>query len=210
MTTQAKVKLAICKCGKEFKPYYRNEIIVSKKCPSCRHKEAYEKGKDKPPIQRNNPKFATKTSGKPKKKKTPRQCAMDRADEWFSKYIRLRYSFEDRGELYCRCYTCNRPHPIKQIENGHYVNREHKTVRFHPNNARPQCTHCNCYRSGKHAIFGTKLAKEIGVEEVDNLRQMSMFPGEDNELFYREQANKYRKLFNQLLKEKGIKNPWRQ
>lgn len=144
-----------------------------------------------------------------KKRKSPRQKAMDRADEWFSKYIRLKYSFESCGELVCRCYTCNSIHWIKQLDCGHYVNREHKTVRFDENNARPQCVFCNQHRSGRHAIFGLNLEKEVGAEEVDRLRQLSLFPGEDNEQFYREQADKYRNLFNELLIERKIKNPWK-
>jgi hypothetical protein len=146
---------------------------------------------------------------KSNKGKTPRQKAMDTADKWFSWYIRLKYSFEMNGELFCKCYTCETIKPIKNIDNGHYVSRKEKSTRFAENNARPQCVRCNDHLHGEHTKFGLNLVKEIGVEAVDNLRQLSLFIGEDNELFYREQAKIYRLKFNDLLKEKNVSNPWK-
>ena len=198
-----------CKCGNKFKPQYRNEIIISKICPKCESEARINKNKAL--LERSYMKLTDRSSTslkQGKKKKSPRQRAMDRSDEWFSKYIRLKYSFESCGEFVCRCYTCGSLHGIKSIDCGHYVNREQKTVRFDENNARPQCVFCNQHRSGRHVIFGTNLQKEVGAEEVDRIRQLSLFSGEDNEQFYREQSDKYRKMFNELLIEKKINNPW--
>lgn len=144
-----------------------------------------------------------------KKTKSPKNCAMDTADKWFSWYIRLRYSQEVMfGVFICHCYTCGNRHDIKIIENGHYHGRENKATRYHENNARPQCTHCNQYKHGKHTQFGNKLLTEIGNDEFEELRKLALSVGEDNEMFYREQAKKYRLKFNQLLKERKISNPW--
>ncbi len=134
---------------------------------------------------------------------------MDRADEWFSKYIRLKHSFESCGELVCKCYTCGRLHGIKEIECGHWQRRGYKKVRFDTDNARPQCLQCNRYYQGKPEIFETNLIRDIGPDRMDQLKKLAQEQGEDNEIFYREQATKYCKLFKQLLKERGIKDPWR-
>ena len=144
-----------------------------------------------------------------KRGKTEKQKARDRADQWFSRYIRLKNAIDYGGTIVTRCYTCNKTYKVKDLDCGHYINREYISVRFNENNARPQCTYCNRYRSGKHFDFGVKLAKEIGVEEFDNLRQMAMFTNNDNELYFREQAEFYRKKVNEIIKERNIINPWK-
>lgn len=184
----------ICKCGKTI-PENRNSTIQSKLCPSCTFKQAVQKRKFYKAKE-------TAISGdKRKKKRTPKQIAMASADMWFSRYIRISHSVDG---AFCKCYTCGKPYGIKNIDCGHYVNRGHKTVRFNENNARPQCKRCNRFNSGKHTEFGIKLSKEIGAEEVDNLRQLSLFPGEDNELFYREQADIFKKKYKEYIEKHGI------
>lgn len=194
----------ICSCGRSI-PAPRNSTIWAKQCPSCTLKDAFKK--------KSSNKVSLSSKHKNKSSvlvsKSPKLRAMERADMWFSRYIRLKYSHEYSGHTFCKCYTCGNLHDIKLIDCGHYVNREHKTVRFNENNSRPQCTYCNRYRSGRHLEFGVKLASEIGAEEFDNLRQLSLFPGEDNEIFYREQAKIFRNKFNQLIKEMQICNPWK-
>ena len=143
------------------------------------------------------------------KEKTPRQRAMERADKWFSRYIRLKYSFLAGGVLVCRCYTCGRVHGIKEITLGHWQRRGYKTTRFHENNGRGQCIQCNYYHSGMPEIFEKNLVSEIGQDKVNELKSLAMEDGQDNELFYRKQATRYRGLFKQLLEERGIKDPWK-
>lgn len=175
-------------------------------CPEC------EKSKKSIRVDKlhSSTKKVPKNGLKSVKGKTPRQRAMDNADMWFSRYIRLKYSEQKMFGLFvAKCYTCGAIHDIKLLDNGHYVNREHKTVRFNEDNCRPQCTYCNRYRSGRHLEFGINLVKEIGSKRVDVLKQLSLFPGEDNEIFYREQSEIYRKKFNELLKERNITNPWK-
>ena len=45
------------------------------------------------------------------------------------------------------------------------------------------------------------LIRDLGIEEVKNLKLLSFLHGNDSTLFYLEQAAKYRLKFNQLLKE---------
>jgi len=196
-----------CGCGRKFKPNYRNGILVSKLAPNCRLKSLQKEFKPKGVVLASE--MADNRNTLKKRVKTPRQKAMDRADEWFSRYIRLKYSFESGGELFCKCYTCGNPKSILESENGHWQRRGYKTVRFHPNNARPQCHQCNYHYQGKPEIFELNLIRDIGQEKVNELKKLAQQIGEDNEQFYREQASKYRKLFNMLLKERQLNNPWK-
>jgi hypothetical protein len=197
----------ICSCGRPI-PAPFNSTIYPKLCPSCDR------------IKRNKALLTHSYQSREKvakkgcneaggKKKSPRQCAMDRADEYFSKYIRLKYSFESCGELVCKCYTCSQLHGIKETECGHWQRRGYKTTRYHLDDARPQCTKCNKWHSGEPEKFEINLIRDIGRLAVDELKLLAQERGEDNEAFYRGQATKYRKLFNQLLKEKGVENPWK-
>lgn len=201
MTTE--YKLCSCGCGKKVfrKP---NSTIWNKVHPNCQLKEAFKKNS----IKLESAKPFDKNIHKGLVSKSPKLRAMENADKWFSRFIRLKYSFERSGVFFCYCYTCGRPHGIKNIDNGHYHNRENKATRFHENNCRPQCVHCNQHKSGRHTIFGDKILKEIGNEEFEELRKLALSNGEDNELFYREQAKRYRLKFNELVKEKGG-NPWK-
>ena len=194
-------RLHICpKCKSQMFQKFNSSIFV---CFECEKKA--KSVKSKPTITK---KGNVKKTGF-KRGKTEKQKARDRADKWFSRFIRLKNAFDYGGTIVTRCYTCNKTYNVKNLDCGHYINREHISVRFNENNARPQCTYCNHYRSGKHFDFGVKLAKEIGVEEFDNLRQLAMFTDNDNELYFREQAEFYRKNVNEIIKEKNIINPWK-
>ena len=144
-----------------------------------------------------------------KRKKTAKQVAQDRADEWFSKHIRLKYSYEVSGVIKCKCYTCGKEHNILEVENGHFQSRRHKLTRYHLNNARPQDPYCNKYLHGNVEVFESNLILEVGKEEVENVKELARQTGEDTEMFYREMSDKYRTLFNSELKRLDIKNPWK-
>jgi len=166
-------------------------------------------GHNPKPEKKNlsNNKELTKASSKNTRRikvgKSAKLRAMDNADMWFSRYIRLKYSQELMfGVFVCYCYTCGSRHGIKSIDNGHYHNRENKATRYHENNARPQCKYCNQHKSGRHTKFGDKLLNELGFEEFEELRKLALSVGEDNEIFYQEQAKIYRVKFNELVKEK--------
>ena len=183
----------LCECGRElYRPY--NSRIWPKKCRFCFDQEKHK----------------TKQSYlKPKIKPTEKQKAMKYADDAFSRYIRLKFSFEWGNELYCKCYTCNRTLPIKEIELGHYLRRNLKSLRFNENNGRPQCHYCNTTMDGLKGLFGQKLIQEIGIEAFDNLRQLSLFDEPETIEFYRENASKYRVKLNHLLRQRNLINPWK-
>lgn len=135
----------------------------------------------------------TVTAEKVKKTKSEYQRARNLADQWFSRYIRLKYSFKGSdGELYCKCYTCDRIKDIKKIDNGHWVPRANLQVRFHPNNARPQCTYCNHFRHGEHDKFRANLIKEIGIEKVEQIEKLGQVTLKVSSLELRKKAKYFR------------------
>jgi hypothetical protein len=205
----AKKDIIKCKCGNEFTPHYdfRTGILKSKFCPACQYKKAYEKSGG------NNSFFGGKKgkskASSDKRKKSPKTLAMERADTWFSKWVRMVHSFEDGGELFCKDIITGHPYHIKNIDNGHCFSRDHKPTRYHPDNCRPQNRSSNRHRGeADHLKFETNLIAEIGQERFNNIEQLRRELGEDNEAFYKKMSDKYRILFHEEVRKKGL-NPWR-
>lgn len=70
----------------------------------------------------------------------------------------------------CLCYTCEQKFHWKDCQLGHYI---HGALDFDlERNLRIQCGPCNNYKYGNKnlAIFGIKLAEELGVEGMKKLR----------------------------------------
>ncbi len=80
-------------------------------------------------------------------------------DAVMSKYVRLSRANKD-GMV--ECYTCNKFFHYKKIQNGHYVSRFYKAVRWNEDNTRPQCMWCNMFKNGDSANFRERLVEEIG------------------------------------------------
>lgn len=207
-TWQKTEMICSCGCGSKFRPNYRNGILISKLAPNCRlkslHKEFRPKG-----VQ-----FAselTRGRNKPeKRKKTPRQKWMDRADKIFSQYIRVKFSFMSGGELFCRDIITGKIYGIKFIDNGHCFSRANKTTRFEEDNCRPQNRSSNRF-SGEadHYKFIKNLKAEIGEERFSRLESLKDETGDDSETFYKLNYETYKCLLNEELKRRNIKSPWK-
>ena len=144
---------------------YRNGIPQSKYCANHYYQSLYKNSS----IERTH-----KKTPKVPKPRTQKQNAIDRTDEWFSKYVRLINGTVYGDTVICECFTCGTFHNIKKMDCGHYIGRGHHSVRWEVNNARPQCTKCNQYQSGKHFEFEQRLIKEIGQGGVDDLKEKRM------------------------------------
>lgn len=128
---------------------------------------------------------------------------MKLADLYFSRYIRLKHS----SEGLCSCYTCGTIKDIKDIDNGHYLKREHKATRFHENNCRPQCKTCNgdTKHNGKQIEFRENLVNEIGIDAVEQIEALGRTTIKANGYFYRQISDEYRIKVNELQKELKVK-----
>jgi len=195
-----------CACGRKI---YRkhNSTIWPKMCPNCQlismldgSDEVIRKG-----LEAKKPR--RKKSGK----KSPKSAAMRLADDWFSRYIRIKYAYKIQGgEVYCQCIV-NRSviKHAKYFDNGHCYSRDNKTIRYNEDNCRPQNRSSNRYRGeADHYTFIEHLKEEIGEERFNAIDKLRREDGEDNILFYKEQADKYRKLVNELVKKHEINKWW--
>jgi hypothetical protein len=200
----SKPKTNICHCGKKYTIAYdfRTGFRKNKECPSCQLKLAVSKPRKE--------KQDKSTVEKESKRRTPRQKAQKEADDWFSRWVRINFAFQvtTDGTPLCKCYTCGCIRQAKQIQNGHFQRRGYKKTRFHENDGRPQCGTCNS-NSGEFEKFEIHLIEEIGKEAVEELKILAQQTGEDNEIFYREQSEKYKSLTLELVKNKGIKKWWK-
>lgn len=90
----------------------------------------------------------------------------EKLDTAFSLWTRLRYA-DYRG--YVHCYTCPVVLFWKEMDCGHWLSRQHHSVRWDKNNARPQCKECNQGLGGLPEVFEEELRDEIGDDAVDEL-----------------------------------------
>ena len=91
-----------------------------------------------------------------------------KADRLFS----LKRRWEE-ADMYgfCVCITCGVRKPVKEVDAGHFVQREHLATRFEKNNVWPQCRHCNRFKGGRHSVYRDELIKIVGLVEVERLEK---------------------------------------
>lgn len=210
MQSEKKLKPKQCTtpgCNRNVVPK-TNSTIIPKLCPYHEYKKHYQKSNLKGQnSNKKQPMTFGKGKGK-KSKKNPKTIAMERADKWFSRYIRLKYSTFMVSIQSCYCYTCHQIYSIKNIDCGHFHNRENMAVRYHEDNARPQCKHCNRYKSGKHTKFRSRLVNEIGSGRLENLNKLALSGEKYNIQFFEEMADKYRRKYRELSDKLGV-DPWK-
>jgi hypothetical protein len=96
-------------------------------------------------------------------------------DALFSVYIRLRDS-DDNG--FTRCISCGKTYHWSEIQNGHYVSRSNKRLRFNETNCNAQCVHCNVFLKGNYTNYVQGLENKYGLEarhELDKIEKFAIF-----------------------------------
>lgn len=106
-----------------------------------------------------------------RRKKTPRQIAVDKADKLFSELIRRKYANE-MGDV--ECYTCGKKANWygDGMQCGHFITRGCYELRWDERNARVQCYSCNVINKGKYIKYYPKMLKEIGTRKVRELEKI--------------------------------------
>lgn len=203
----------VCKICKQPLPFternglktykHKSNIGIDCGCFSSDHpeaKKAFQKF-----VDQNKIKFRKEVKKKDKEQKDTvnSKGLMKLADTYFSRYVRLYFS----SNGLCTCYTCGTIKPIKEVDNGHYMKREHKATRYLLNNCRPQCKTCNgdTKHNGKQIEFRENLVNEIGENEVIEIERLSKTDIKANYVFYRETSDFFRKALNDLQKELKVK-----
>lgn len=136
--------------------------------------------------------------------KTSYRKAIERADIWFSKYVRLFYS---QNGL-CRCVTCGDWKDVKAMDNGHFMSRRHLNTRWTFENCGPQDTYCNRHNQGENQKMADFLDDKFGKGTAEKMKIKALSRGQKlTEIDIRFIADYWRESFNELVKTKG--NPWK-
>ena len=77
----------------------------------------------------------------------------------FSQYIRKR----DYGKP---CISCGRRGPLQA---GHWIKRQHRSVRWDEHNCHGQCVRCNLWLHGNDGAYALALVDKYGRGVVDDL-----------------------------------------
>jgi len=125
-----------------------------------------------------------------------------RADKYFSLFIRLRDSDENGIGT---CCTCGAMKPVKEMDCGHFIKRQHMATRFSEINCAVQCKRCNAFEQGRDTDFKRYLLNKYG-EKIVNLLEFSRHNGKGPKGFELEIiAKEYKRKAEELAKEKHIK-----
>ena len=91
-------------------------------------------------------------------------------DKVFSEYIRRR---DAGGREYVRCVTCSTVKHWKEMDCGHFVSRNHLSIRFDDRNAHAQCPMCNRFKGGEQYLHGVAIDKKHGTGTASLLQAIS-------------------------------------
>ena len=142
-------------------------------------------------------------------RKSSRKNLIKRLDKIFSEYIRLKHA-DKKGMV--KCYTCNKKAYWKGegMQNGHFISRRSRILRWDERNCRIQCYSCNVMRYGESYIFGIKLNKEYGYDISEELliESKKIIKQSDQDLLdlinlYQEKVESLKKLINNSLLSKN-------
>lgn len=93
----------------------------------------------------------------------------EKADKYFSQYVRYRDGEFKRGEWLVPCITCGVEKPLKQMQAGHFVSRRVNALRFDEENVNAQCTGCNMFKQGEQYLYAKALDDKYGIGKAEEL-----------------------------------------
>jgi hypothetical protein len=102
-----------------------------------------------------------------KKPKTIPQLVKD-LDDIFSIWVR-KANEDENGVI--KCFTCGRLMTFKTAQNGHYIGRQYKAVRWSEINCQPQDYVCNILNEGEKVKFAAALDKKYGEGTAEKMNQ---------------------------------------
>jgi len=91
---------------------------------------------------------------------------------WVSLFVRLSAVPSDETYGFAICFTCGARKHYKEMDAGHCLSRRHKNTKYHEDNLRCQCVHCNRNLYGNVAEF----EKRLGLEIVNKLKALTKLP----------------------------------
>jgi hypothetical protein len=96
--------------------------------------------------------------GRRKKTDTTR-ALVNKLDRIFSRFTRMKHADND-GQV--SCVTCGKQDHWKNVHAGHFVKRQHMSLRWDERNVMPQCCKCNLYMGGRQDDYAAYIVNEYG------------------------------------------------
>lgn len=124
-------------------------------------------------------------------------------DDWYSYYIRLKHT--NNGLV--GCVTCSEIMHPKDIQNGHYISRNHLATRYLDQNCHPQCYHCNVRLKGNYTQYALFMLSKYGKDVLDYLNTIKHNKIKWGQFEYGLLIKDYQAKVIELLKLKNI-DPW--
>jgi hypothetical protein len=89
-----------------------------------------------------------------------------RADTLYSEIVRRRA----RNSVgMCKCCSCLKWFHWTNMDAGHYVSRNHNSLRYDDRNVHPQCRKCNRFQEGNKAGYTLYLQSKYGPQVIADL-----------------------------------------
>ena len=134
-------------------------------------------------------------------RKTTRSSLETHLDIVFSLFVRLRDAMPN-GMV--RCISCGRMFPFGNIQCGHLFTRHNRSVRWDEENCNPQCSECNCTKSGNLESYRPNLIRKIGLDAFEALCERAHKEKKWSGDELREMIRHYTAEVKRLSKDKGI------
>jgi len=112
-----------------------------------------------------------------KTNKSDKKYWIDKLDEVFSLYIRMRDSREFGYKAF-RCISCGDVKPFSMMDCGHFVSRNSMTIRWSEQNCNGECARCNRLL-GDHLLgYRRNLIIKLGTDAVQGSMVAAQLPPE--------------------------------
>ncbi len=136
-------------------------------------------------------------------KKSQRKKAVERLDNIFSKFIRLRDS-DKHG--YCKCVTCGKKAfwTREGMQCGHFQTRAKYSTRWHVQNAHAQCAGCNMVNGGQQYKHGLEIDKRYGEGSAERILMESNVTQKFTTFELEEMYESFKEEVDRMIKEKGV------
>jgi len=126
---------------------------------------------------------------------TELQRAKDKADKYFSLYVRQR----DAVNGIVKCCTCGQWHHWKQMDAGHFMSRRYEATRFDEMNTGPQCRADNRYNQGRQFEMSKYLDKKYGFGTASKMEMKSKMFCKRDRFDYEHIADTFKNKLTSLL-----------
>lgn len=108
-----------------------------------------------------------------RRKLLPLKSLEKKLDAAVSRYVRTKDA-DEGGTV--ECVTCRKLMHWKEADCGHWIKRQHRSVRWDLRNLGPQCGRCNRWMGGNMDEFAGHIIRQHGQDAIDELLKLKHQP----------------------------------